>query len=800
MLLRMLPRFTKRQLSCFLFLMILLVFKNIFSAIPVGNTIGALHLKPVLITVRVNEQSVQGIFRCYVDDKKKIWVDDNELHAWGLNTLPQQPMEYDGQRYYELDWYQGLKYIFDSYALQLMVTVPPEWLPATKVSSQTLPLNGAIRPKNPGIFLNYDVTGQHNALAKQSYTAGTTELGYFNPMGIGTSTFLWNGQPQNTNTQGLTRLETTWTLDKPEKIATWRLGDSITSTVDWSGATRFAGIQYATNFNTQPNLVTFPLPVFRGKAVLPSTVDVFVNNAMRQQQQIKSGPFYVNDIPVVIGAGTMRVVTEDFLGRQQISILPYYASEQLLKPGLPNFSYEVGATRLNYGVRSNEYGEPLISASYAFGITSSDTIGGHVEVLPEEQTAGFINHSLLGHLGILTIGGAASESSSGMGGLMEVAFRRQSPQWSFGERVVVTSSKYQQIGLLNHEQPPSVTGQAFISYSSFRRGSVSLSYTELKNRKNQISESEVFALLTPNSRLLTFNYSQTFFKNLYFLVGVLRDFNHHENNQIFSSLVWAIGKSKSMSVNGVHQQNNDQANFEINKNLPLGNGYGYRFVAGSRSVSRYEGDFAWNNTYSTLSAKYANVQNTNNYQLNATGSVLHFGGATLLTRATENSFALVQVPRFKNVRVYYRNLLIGKTNEKGNLYIPRLLPYQENDIRIEPTDLPLNTLIEEVDKRSVPYYRSGILVRFPVHLIQNAMISLYQKNGKPVPAGADVILSGTSSEMKYPVGYDGKVFLYSLNSKHVNAMAVWGNYRCGFSFEIPTVKNGIANVGKVICH
>ncbi|MFV9929502.1 MAG: hypothetical protein AB8U82_00805 [Rickettsia endosymbiont of Haemaphysalis japonica] len=34
----------------------------------------------------------------------------------------------------------------------------------------------------------------------------------------------------------------------------------------WSNSTRFAGMQYATNFAVRPNLVTYPLLDFRGNS------------------------------------------------------------------------------------------------------------------------------------------------------------------------------------------------------------------------------------------------------------------------------------------------------------------------------------------------------------------------------------------------------------------------------------------------------------------------------------------------------------------------------------------------------
>ncbi len=73
------------------------------------------------------------------------------------------------------------------------------------------------------------------------------------------------------------RLETTLTHDFPSSLATLRLGDTISVPGSWADAVRFAGLQWGSNYGIRPDLVTTPLLAVTGTAVLPSTVDVFVN-------------------------------------------------------------------------------------------------------------------------------------------------------------------------------------------------------------------------------------------------------------------------------------------------------------------------------------------------------------------------------------------------------------------------------------------------------------------------------------------------------------------------------------------
>lgn len=304
---------------------------------------------PLLLEIKLNGNLLPGITQCYKDSSGQIWVEENDLRDWGMKLNSHVPLNYHQQHLYKLDWYPNVDYKLDQYAMQLAITAP-----ARLFTIQTFdPLSkrlGALRPTDPGAYLNYDAVALRNNYPgiNQTNLSALMGLGLFNRLGVGTADVLAYNKYANditllTNQSSkLVRLNTTWTLDQPEKIARWRFGDAITGSTYWSGASRFAGIQYATNFNTQPNLVTFPLPGYQGEAAIPSKVDVFVNSVLNQQQIVNNGPYIFINIPVISGAGTVNIVTQDLLGRSQVASFSYYASPQLLKPNLVDFPTKPG--------------------------------------------------------------------------------------------------------------------------------------------------------------------------------------------------------------------------------------------------------------------------------------------------------------------------------------------------------------------------------------------------------------------------------------------------------------------------
>ncbi|QCS24308.1 hypothetical protein FEC77_03790 [Rickettsia parkeri] len=118
------------------------------------------------------------------------------------------------------------------------------------------------------------------------------------------------------NQNKFTRLDTNWTYENVDKMTNWWVWDnSITKVSSWFNSTRFAGIQYATNFAVRPNLVTYPLLDFRGKSELPSSIEIFSNSIPIYNTKAHMGDFDITNIPVITGRGDLIVKTQDITGK-----------------------------------------------------------------------------------------------------------------------------------------------------------------------------------------------------------------------------------------------------------------------------------------------------------------------------------------------------------------------------------------------------------------------------------------------------------------------------------------------------
>jgi outer membrane usher protein len=92
-----------------------------------------------------------------------------------------------------------------------------------------------------------------------------------------------------------------------------------------------AGVQVATNFDTRPKFIRYPLPSFYGDTAVPSVLDVYINGQLRRSEQVEAGRFLLEDIPAINGAGQMQIVTRDAVGRQQVYAEDFYLATDLLR-------------------------------------------------------------------------------------------------------------------------------------------------------------------------------------------------------------------------------------------------------------------------------------------------------------------------------------------------------------------------------------------------------------------------------------------------------------------------------------
>ncbi|MDA8814419.1 fimbria/pilus outer membrane usher protein [Luminiphilus sp.] len=740
----------------------------------------ALAVDEVFLVVVINQQEQGVAFLLRSDDR--LFAGGQDLRRWRLHLPKTTPLNRDGEDFYALDTLAGLSYEFNESSQALTVQAPPNLFDATRLSGTATDFS-APTPASPGGFLNYDVSANH-AQGRTS-TSGLLELGGF--AGWGTVQTRLLARDLNGKATAV-RLDTTWTRDQPLKVASLRVGDAISGTSSWGGAVRFGGVQWSTNFSTQPGFIAFPLPGVSGEAALPSTVDLYVDSALRMSREVPSGPFSIQDLPVTTGQGDARLVVRDILGREQVITQPFYATPRLLKPGLQEYSYELGFVRRNFGTDSNNYGRPLVVGTHRSGITKHFTGELHGELLGHQQTVGLGGVMVWPVAGVLSSSLAMSHSDKGVGGLLELGFQRQGRYVSFGANTQLASQRFAKLGLEPEALAPRQISQMFVNLATTDYGSFAASFTQQAFRDRK------------GNKILNASYTRKLGRLGNLSVFVTRFMSGDANTVFNLSFSMPLGDRTNASISTSAQPGREQARLQVSRSLPAGSGLGYRLVTEVGDSDRRAAEVSAQNGIGAYNLAVDQFQGQAAFRGSASGGVAFLGGSAFLSRRITDSFAVVQVPDYSGVGIYADNQLVASTDADGNALLPRLRPYQKNTVRIEQADLPLDAQIDTVQLDAVPYFRSGLLLRFPVKHSRGALLTVVLENGEPLPTGAQAQIVGDDVEENevFPIGLRGEVYLTGLAASN-RLRVTWLDQRCEFILPYPESTDPLPHLGAYIC-
>ncbi|MGH8281629.1 MAG: fimbria/pilus outer membrane usher protein, partial [Gammaproteobacteria bacterium] len=487
--------------------------------------------------------------------------------------------------------------------------------------------------------------------------------------------------------------------------------------------------------------------------------------------------------PVVTGAGQTTMVVQDMLGRTQVISAPFYATSNLLKEGLNDYSFSAGELRDNYGLASNNYGPFAATGVFRHGFTGNFTGELHSEASPGLQDASLGGAYATPTLGALNGAVAASHSTLGDGVLGLLGMQQQWQSFSAGLNVQLASPRFTELG---YDGLPAPHKQIAANVGAFfgRNGSASLAYLD--------QDSPLFG----HVRLVTASYSVSVLHNGFLAINAFHTLSGNSNNGVVVMFTLPFGERSNVSM-GVQRQNNmDQAFAQVQESLPTGTGSGYRVSTETGPDAVNQAEYDYQNSTGTYRVGALNSAGQTIYQGEANGSLVFIGGGVFPSRQITSSFGLVQVPGIPGVTVYADNQPVAVTDKNGDALLPVLRPYQNNPISLDAESLPMSAQVNTLNATAVPRYRSGVLVKFPITSSRGATFTVKLSNGQPLPAGATVRILG--QEQSFPVGLDGEVYLTGLDIKNV-VEANWDHQSCKLDVNMPNSKDPLPDLGTFIC-
>lgn len=683
-----------------------------------------------------------------------------------------------------LDELPGLAARYDAPLQQLLLTADADYFPRQRIGGAKAK---SVRASyDMGGLLNYDVvvTGGGERKAEASLWHETRVFG-------GAGTLSASGVARSGPGKTYVRYDTSWRRSDEATAVTLEAGDLVTRSLPWASAVRLGGIQVSRDFAVRPDIITYPLPEFTGSAAVPSTVDLIVGGQRIGGGSVAPGPFAIESLPPINGAGEANILVTDVHGRTISTSMPFYVSSDLLRPGLTDFALAFGAFRENYGRRSFDYGGVAASGSLRHGVSDTITLEVRAEIAGDMSVAGGGAVVRLGGGGV--INGSYSRSfrsdaDGGDGAQWTLGYEYQGRILSLALRRSHQSAGYVDLGLLG---AIGAGGARDISSATFAlslgpAGTLGVGWFDVQEEGGtdlRLASASLSLPLWGGSRL---NASAS------------RAFEARSWSGALTVTLPLGGRRGNIAV-GVADDAREPRSWRADyaRAMPSEGGFGWNAsAAGAGNDVALRGDVSWRSDPVLLRGGVYDAHGTNVWA-GASGALVLMDGSLFVANRVPDAFVVVTTDGVEGIPVRYENQLVGRTNGDGKLLVPWASAWYPGLYEIDPLDLAANIAAPVVSERVAVARGSGHIVRFPVTRTQTARLTLKDSAGIPLPAGIRVRIGGHETL----VGWDGLLVIEDLAGSTAIEVALPAGGRCRLTVAPPadTAGAGIIDLGDHLC-
>ncbi|MFA5324189.1 MAG: fimbria/pilus outer membrane usher protein, partial [Smithella sp.] len=709
----------------------------------------------IVVNVIVNTES-KGDFFVELDDKQNLFITVEDVKTLMLQYAEDRIIIIRGdEQYVPLSALLDVSYTFDE--KKLTVAIIGKTTESNKTAADLFNLQAAAKniyyPRETSAFVNY---GLNYAFTGQD---GFQSFALTNKLGLRTGDVFFTSDSVYTKTENsdnFVRLQSSATYERRGDLQWMVMGDQYANSGDLGSTVNMGGIGFSKVYKLDPYFITQPVLDLRGSVIFPTQAEIYLDGVLIGKQSIAPGSFDLKNLYSYTGSHNVEVLLKDPFGNvQKITYLAYFSS-QMLRKGLHEYSYNVGFLRDQYGIESNDYGEPVFSAFHSYGVTNNLNIGARAEGSDGTYNGGFSTSIAVPRLGQITVSLAGSSASDNRSG-GAVSLQHSFQLGSFSTNLLLREYSREYATVANPQPTEDSTQLAMnlgMGLLLNPLGSFSINYAQTETFKGV------------NTRVISLNYSRTLYKSIsLFTTGSATHTMGNTNYSCFVGLNFALSKGirgSAQASAGSGDVNTET--LQIQKDIPVGEGVGYR-----ASVNRSETASSTTtslNPYVQYNARYgiysldARIQDstqgdtTESYNLSAAGSVVYAGGFFGVSRPVSDSFGIVAFnKKVPGAAVLNNGQAIGKTGSFSTMVVPTLASYGQNKITLDTKSIPIDYSISDVNRMISPSLWSGACVYFDAQQVRALTGTLVtQKEGKKIPleyveisikAGGNKLLSPT---------------------------------------------------------
>lgn len=552
----------------------------------------------------------------------------------------------------------------------------------------------------------------------------------------------------------------------------------------------FRGAQLFSDDDMQPDSQKGYAPVVSGVANTNAEISVLQHGYTIYRTNVAPGAFEINDLYPTSGSGDLTLVIKESDGTERRSVIPYASVPALVREGTFKYQAAVGKTRFNFAGDNASFGQFSITYGLPWDITFYSGAQYAADIYQAYLLGAAIN---LGKIGAVSLDVTQAKTTfsrvsypDATGDSLRLRYNKSIN--NTGTSIVVSGYRYSTKGYYTLQEAVEKNGyeaqhdlsaigntrsktefslsqdikygflslslsqrrqwnnEAYTSFgagysSSWNRINYNINYTLNKQINNDLAQNERMLALNINFPLDIFSHPGTVSYSL-----TSGGENYYHNVTLSGSAL------KNDALNWSVQQGYDATE---------------RAVSGNVSTS-------WAGSSGKINAGYGYDKTTKNVNYGVDGGVLLTREGLTFSQQLGETNALVVAPGASDIAVSGQTGISTDTN--GLAVVPGVTPFRDTHLSFD-TESINNDKVELLDtsKMVTPARGAIVVANYHTAIGSKALINLSQKDGGPVPFGANVTLQNdTASSTAGIVGNNGQVYMTGLKETGT-LLAKWGD-------------------------
>jgi outer membrane usher protein len=732
----------------------------------------------VALSFRLNHTPRGEIFPILREEDVLLGEEELKKASVKVEALSGRRETIDGEVYLSLrSLAPEVSYELDEENAQMNLTVPSTLLPLTRMDLRTTPRPVQLeRARNPSAFVNYAAHLWNSQLTMVTEAAaGMDEL-------LLSSTVSWvSGRHP---VRGFSQL----TIDKPEPMLRFVVGDSQAASGPLGGGAILGGFHVSRDFGLDPYFVRMPSFGLADSTETPSSVDVYVNGARVRSSELPPGPFELVNLPVTRGLSEARYVLRDVFGRERELSHRQYVASGLLPRDVAAFNLSLGLHREDVARQSFDYRAPAALGTYRRGLSTTLTGGLRLELAPALASGGM---SLAFGLprGELEIAAAGSFQPGQPGVAGSATYTYLAGGFALEAAVRGMSPAYANLSLEARADRPLLEAHVFtgLSFSERFRLSGELAGSRFRDANAALRASVVSTLQLGKATSMSLSGS-----------GTSRGTGMHYDAMLSFSMMLDAHTSSFASFQ--QSRGRPSSVISVSRATPSQKGLGYRLHGNLGASPSAEGQVEYQGQYGRYATGLKWFQGKLSLQARAAGGLALVEERVMASRPIEHGFALVRAPGLRGARVFLNNSEVAKTDELGDALVTNLLPYYGNRLSISDQDIPDGFGVPDLERHVAPYARRGAVVRFSTRRIVPLRGTLVHGDAAATPfTVGDLFLRIGREELQSPIGTGGEFELEGVPPGSHEARVSSQGEECRVRFEVDFTEQKSIELGAVPC-